>query len=351
MEFVRVFIMKKLAFIIAFTFSALPVFPQQEKEVQTFLENIYGKVADMGNTANGDYELLVEKLCSRKFREFYNEIRRWENRTNECLLHFGSGGYDLFLGCQDYFDSIRFSIGNVHKIADDKRYSATVTASFFCREYEEKEWETVRTVFVAEENGEWRIYDFQSPGEDSDLEFMKKALPDIVEAGTRADTAMIADRIEKIYREVAEIAADDSPNTGALDRYLSRQYLKLYNEIGYWEEKLGEMIIGKDCWIRLQDWNKLEYKIDCIKVTSPSKAVADVISTDTWQTPEGEKRYTSKIRLDLVFENDNWMIDDFADYNGIGGLYESDSKLYAEGIKEALELFEGTIDYMTENEQ
>ena len=351
MEIVRVFIMKKFVFIIAFTFSALSAFPQQEKEVQTFLENFYGKVADMGNTASGDYEMLVEKQCSRKFREFYNEIRRWENRTNECLLHFGGGGYDLFLGCQDYFDSIRFSIGNVQKIADDKRYSATVTASFFCREYEEKEWETVRTVFVAEENGEWRIYDFQSPGEDSDLEFMKKALPDIVEAGTRADTAMIADRIEKIYREVVEIAADDSPNTGALDRYLSRQYLKLYNEIGYWEGKLGEMIIGKDCWIRLQDWNKLEYKIDCIKVTSPSKAVADVISTDTWQTPEGEKRYTSKIRLDLVFENDNWMIDDFADYNGIGGLYESDSKLYAEGIKEALELFEGTIDYMTENEQ
>ena len=73
------------------------------------------------------------------------------------------------------------------------------------------------------------------------------------------------------------------------------------------------MIIGKDCWIRLQDWNKLEYKIDCIEVTSPSKAVADVISTDTWQTPEGEKRYTSKIRLDLVFENDNWVIDDFTD--------------------------------------
>ena len=351
MEIVRVFIMKKFVFIIAFTFSALSAFPQQEKEVQTFLENFYGKVADMGNTASGDYEMLVEKQCSRKFREFYNEIRRWENRTNECLLHFGGGGYDLFLGCQDYFDSIRFSIGNVQKIADDKRYSATVTASFFCREYEEKEWETVRTVFVAEENGEWRIYDFQSPGEDSDLEFMKKALPDIVEAGTRADTAMIADRIEKIYREVVEIAADDSPNTGALDRYLSRQYLKLYNEIGYWEGKLGEMIIGKDCWIRLQDWNKLEYKIDCIKVTSPSKAVADVISTDTWQTPEGEKRYTSKIRLDLVLENGNWVIDDFTDYNGIDGLYESDSKLYAEGIKEALELFEGTIDYMTENEQ
>ena len=343
--------MKRLAFIIAFTFSALHVFPQQEKEVQTFLENLYGKVADMGNTASGDYEMLVERHCSRKFREFYNEIRRWENRTNECIMHFGGGGYDLFLGCQDYFDSIRFNIGNVHKVADNKRYSATVTASFFCKEYEEKEWETVHTVFVAEENGEWRIYDFQSPGEESDLEFMKKALPDIVEAGTSADTAMIADRLEKIYREVAEIAADDSPDTKALDRYLSQQYLKLYNEIGYWESKLGEMIIGKDCWIRLQDWSRLEYKIDSIKVTSPSKAVADVISTDTWQTPEWEKRYTSKTRLDLVFENGNWMIDDFADYNGIGELYESDSKLYAKGIKEALELFEGTIDYMIEDGQ
>lgn len=351
MEFVRVFIMKKLVFIIAFTFSALSAFPQQEKEVQTFLENLYGKVADMGNTASGDYELLVDKHCSRKFREFYDEVRRWENETNECILHFGGGGYDLFLGCQDYFDSIRFNIGNVQKIADDKLYNATVTASFFCREYDEKEWETVRTVFVAEENGEWRICDFQSPGEESDLEFMRKALPDIVEAGTSADTAMIANRLEKIYKEVAEIAADDRPNTETLNRYLSRQYLKLYNEVGYWEKKSGEMIIGKDCWIRLQDWSRLEYKIDSIKVTSPSKAVADVISADTWQTPEGEKRYTSKTRLDLVFENGNWMIDDFADYNGIGELYESDSKLYSKGIKEALELFEGTIDYLIEDEK
>lgn len=343
--------MKTFTFIIAFLFSALPVFSQQEKEVQSFLEHLYGKVADMAHTASGDYESLVERHCSRKFREFYNEIRRWENSNNECILHSGGGGYDLFLGCQDYFDSIRFYIDNVHRIADDRRYDATVTAGFFCKDYEEREWETVRTVFVTEENGEWRIYDFQSPGEESDLELMKKALPDIVKAGTGADTAMIADHIERIYKEVAEIAAGNRPNTDALDRYLSRQYLKLYDEIGYWEEKLGEMIIGKDCWIRLQDWEKLEYKIDSIKVTSPSKAVADVIAIDIWQTPEGEKRYMSKIRVDLVFENGNWMIDDFADYNEISELYESDSKLYAEGIKEALELFEGTIDYMTENEQ
>ena len=65
-----------------------------------------------------------------------------------------------------------------------------------------------------------------------------------------------------------------------------------------------------------------------------------MIAIDTWATPEGDKKYTFKIRLDLVFENGNWMIDDFADYNKVGELYESDSRLYRKGIDEALKYFQ-----------
>ena len=175
---------------------------------------------------------------------------------------------------------------------------------------------------------------------ESDPEFMKKQLPLIVGEEIKVDTAMIAHRLEKIYKEVASIAASDNPNTDVLKKYLSQQFLKLYNEVDYWQIKLGEMIINVDCWIRLQDWYKLEYKIGNIKVISPSKAIADVIVFDINQTPEEEIISTSKIRLDLVFENGNWMVDDFTDYNKVGELYESDSRLYRKGIDEALEYFQ-----------
>ena len=172
---------------------------------------------------------------------------------------------------------------------------------------------------------------------ESDLEFMKKELPLIVGEEKKVDTAMIAHRLEKIYKEVASIAASDNHNTDVLKKYLSQQFLKLYNELRYWENKLGEMIIGVDCWIRLQDWYKLEYKIGTIKVIRPSKAIADMIVFDINQTPEEEMMSISKkIRLDLVFENGNWMVDDFAEYNKVGELYESDSRLY----NEALEYFQ-----------
>ena len=176
---------------------------------------------------------------------------------------------------------------------------------------------------------------------ESDLEFMKKELPLVVGEEIKVDTAMIAHRLEKIYKEVASIAASDNHNTDVLKKYLSQRFLKLYNEVDYWQIKLGEMIIGVDCWIRLQDWYRLEYKIGTIKVISPSKAIADVIVFDINQTPEEEEIIsTSKIRLDLVFENGNWMVDDFTDYNKVGELYESDSRLYRKGIDEALEYFQ-----------
>ena len=178
--------------------------------------------------------------------------------------------------------------------------------------------------------------------EESDPEFMKKELPLVVGEEIKVDTAMIAHRLEKIYKEVASIAASDNHNTDTdvLKKYLSQRFLKLYNELHYWEYKLRDMIIGVDCWIRQQDWHRLEYKIGSIKVISPSKAIADVIVFDINQTPEEKIISTSKIRLDLVFENGNWMVDDFADYNKVGELYESDSRLYRKGIDEALEYFQ-----------
>ncbi len=345
--------MKKIAFIVAFVFATLPAFSQEEKAVQAFLKDIYNKVADARNNNNGDYETLVEKHCSRKFRIYYNETRRWEEKAGECVLHFGGGAYDLFIGCQDYFDSIKFGISNVQKVADKRLYTATVAAHFYCEAYKEKEWQTQRTVFVTNEGGEWRIADFQSQGEASDLNFMIEELPRFIEAQITSDSAMIAARLKTIYKEVARIAHSAHPNTAALnDKYLSQQLKKLSSEIGYWEEKLGEMIIGKDCWIRTQDRDSIEYSISNVKITSPSKATADVTATYIMRTQAGERKSTGKTLLSLVYENSNWFIDDFTDYYDNNGLYKwSDSEEYKQGILEAVKSLDGYTDYLIENKQ
>ena len=302
--------MKKIAFIVVFILAVLPAFSQEEKAVQAFLEGIYNKVADVRNN-NGDYETLVEKHSSRKFRLYYDETRRWEEKAGECVLHFGGGAYEV------------------------------------------KEWETQRTVFVINEGGEWRIADFQSPSETSDLNFMIEELPRFIEAQITSDSAMVATRLKTIYKEVARIAHSAHPNTAALnDRYLSQQLKKLSSEISYWEEKLGEMIIGKDCWIRTQDWDSIEYSISNVKITSPSKATADVTATYIMRTEAGGQKSRGKTQLNLVYENGNWLIDDFTDYYDNNALYKwSDSEEYKQGILEAVKSLDGYTDYLIENKQ
>lgn len=345
--------MKKIAFIVAFVFAALPTFSQEEKAVQAILENIYNKVASISNNNNGDYETLVEKHCSRKFRLYYGEARRWEKKAGECMLHQNGGAYDLFIGCQDYFDSIKFGISDVKKAADNNLYTATVATHFHCEAYEVKEWETQRTVFVINEGGEWRIADFQSPNETSDLNFMIEELPRFIEAQITSDSAMVTTRLKTIYKEVARIAHSAHPNTAALnDKYLSQQLKKLSSEISYWEEKLGEMIIGKDCWIRTQDWDSIEYSISNVKITSPSKATADVTATYIMRTQAGGQKSRGKTQLNLVYKNGDWFIDDFTDYYDNNALYKwSDSDEYKQVILETTKHLEGSIDYLTGNKQ
>lgn len=164
---------------------------------------------------------------------------------------------------------------------------------------------------------------------------------------------MVATRLKTIYKEVARIAHSAHPNTAALnDRYLSQQLKKLSSEISYWEEKLGEMIIGKDCWIRTQDWDSIEYSISNVKITSPSKATADVTATYIMRTQAGEQKSTGKTLLNLVYENGNWFIDDFTDYYDNNALYKwSDSEEHKQGLLEAVRSLDGYTDHVIENKQ
>ncbi len=338
--------MKRAVILVFITmFTTFPAFTQSEESVEGFLKSVYSEVKNIHSSGTHNYEPLIERYCTRKFREFYSETRRWEEKTGECILHSGGGAYDLFVQCQDYVDDITFEVGNARKRNKKDAYCATVTTHLFGKEYKEKEWSTKRIVYVITENDGWRIADFQSPGETSDLEFMQKILPETIKAHTAGEAARITHRLEGIYKKVAGIANNgQSKTTKVCDKYLTKRFRELKDEIDYWEEKYGEMIVGHDCWVRTQEWDKKEYKVSHVAQTSPCTAFADITATDII----GTKRYSSKTRLSLVLEGDEWHIDDFTDYAADNNtLYnESDSDLFVKGIQEAAERFDSMIDFL-----
>ena len=170
-------IMNKILLLIAIFFSSFPVFAR-DKEVKAFVENVYADVVDIRNSGSGDYECLVERYCSSLFRLVYDEARQLEKTTGEAILHFGGGAYDLFVQCQDYFESVIFDVAEVERVTGTSggMYRAVVVAHFVCNDYEEEEWLFERNVYVVTENGELRISDFETPGEKSDFEIMRGAL-------------------------------------------------------------------------------------------------------------------------------------------------------------------------------
>ena len=171
------FCMKRFLVFVFLLFASFSVFAR-EKEVKVFLENVYADVVGISKTMTGDYECLVEKYCSSSFRFTYEKVRRLEEKNGEIVLHSGGGAYDLFVECQDYFESVVYDVEKVERVAtaSDNVYCAIVVARFSCDSYEEKEWSFKRYVYVVDENGELRISDFKTPGEKSDYEIMRKVL-------------------------------------------------------------------------------------------------------------------------------------------------------------------------------
>lgn len=165
-------------FVVAFMLIASFSVFAREREVKVFLENVYADVAGISNTKTGDYECLVERYCSISFRLLYYETRRLEEKIGEVVLHSGGGAYDLFVQCQDYFESVKFDVLDVERIdgASGDVYCAMVAYRFTCNDYKEKEWMFKRIVYVVDENGELRISDFKTPGEKSDSEIMRETL-------------------------------------------------------------------------------------------------------------------------------------------------------------------------------
>ena len=154
---------------------------------------------------------------------------------------------------------------------------------------------------------------------------------------TTTGKAAIEQRLKSIYSEVEGIANAGRGNTSGLyKKYCSKAFNELRSEVIYWENKADEMIIEQDCWIRAQDWDKLEYEITEIEITDRANATAVVTQTDIVPSIlDGVQRYSSYTLVKLVHENNNWFIDDFTDYDIEGELGEhSDCDLFRAGIRE-----------------
>lgn len=152
-----------------------------------------------------------------------------------------------------------------------------------------------------------------------------------------AEKETIEQHLKSIYSEVEGIANTGGGNTSGLyKKYCSKAFNELRSEVIYWENKAEEMIIELDCWIRAQDWDKLEYEITEIEITDRANATAVVTQTDIVPSIlDGVQRYSSYTLVKLVHENNNWFIDDFTDYDIEGELGEhSDCDLFRAGIRE-----------------
>ena len=152
-----------------------------------------------------------------------------------------------------------------------------------------------------------------------------------------AEKETIEQRLKSIYSEVEGIANTGGGNTSGLyKKYCSKAFNELRSEVIYRENKADEMIIEQDCWIRAQDWEKLEYEVTEIEITGEATATAVVTQTDVVPAcNDGVRRYSSYTLVKLVHENNNWFIDDFTDYDIEGELGEhSDCDLFRAGIRE-----------------
>lgn len=333
--------MNKILLLIAIFFSSFPVFAR-DKEVKAFVEKVYADVVDIRNSGSGDYECLVERYCSSLFRLVYDEARQLEKKTGEAVLHFGGGAYDLFVQCQDYFDSVEFKVLDIERNAGvlGDVYCATVAYNFTCDSYEEKEWVFNRNVYVADENGEWRISDFRTPGEKSDSKIMIKALLDFVKADIKNDEERLAAFLKEKYDVVASSAVASYDKLKNVDTSVMSQKIKdLFDEVRSGEDKLDEVVDAVENWVKTQEcWNGVEYEISNVKITAPGEAKACVVA----KRIASETLAAGKTIVDLAMENGSWVVAGFTDYMQENShVFKSDTVSLKERV---LEMFKNLIE-------
>ena len=314
--------MKKQAIILAL-FLALPVCAQNEKAVECFLQKVYNRVEHCANNLCTGDSLLLEEYCSERYKEFYHETRRWETEIiKECLFRFGGG--DIWYRTNDYFATAAYKVVNVRKSDSDtkKSYRATIVA-----EYTDKDIQQIKYDVLVIPDGEgWCIDDFIED-EVPDTELMKESLLEACDLfpPKRESYAESITRIPNAEKEITthlknvfnEIEKSHNSSKGCYDeedfvnRFCSQHFKSIYNEVRYWECKLGEMIWGGSVWGALQDETTVNYSVTPAKKTDDAGCArySAVVTAKHYIDDTFERSFD--LTVYIVSEAGGWRIDDF----------------------------------------
>ena len=134
------------------------------------------------------------------------------------------------------------------------------------------------------------------------------------------ETKLKNERKELLKKRVLEIYSNIDGNGKQPDesKYCSEAYLKVFIPIKKNDDHLyeTESVIGFfdwDHWLNSQDCPpNLKFEIKTVKMTSPTEAIVEVRDT----------QYEYGAELKMVWERDNWYIDDFLSSDGYGNEVE-----------------------------
>ncbi|MBO7348084.1 MAG: hypothetical protein J6U46_06525, partial [Bacteroidaceae bacterium] len=118
---------------------------------------------------------------------------------------------------------------------------------------------------------------------------------------TKHTEAYIRQRIDTIYKGVGQAAYEYE---GRDSTYCSQRYYALMTEAGQLCDEAEEMLYDYDHWICGQDWSDdWSYTIDTVYNITDTTALADLTIHNFGD---------SKTTIALLFERDDWYIDDFS---------------------------------------
>lgn len=119
----------------------------------------------------------------------------------------------------------------------------------------------------------------------------------------------ITQRLNDIYSEAFR---DKDHDLIALDhRFMSQEYNRLQDQAIAIAERIDDLVIDADHWVQGQDWTYPTMTVAKIEGITPTNATAHV--TITSHMP-GNDESTTQLILPLVFERNDWYIDNMQQY-------------------------------------
>lgn len=114
-------------------------------------------------------------------------------------------------------------------------------------------------------------------------------------------------RVNEMYGNVVSAYLKQNFSVNFDSLYFSEEFYRLDSQIGDIENQLGEPIVhDADDWICAQDFGKdLSAKVNSVKMRGNKKALVSVIIHNYGKDFEQD--------LTVVYERDNWFIDDMYD--------------------------------------